>query len=51
VFFLADGTATATPELQLGSLRSVAHGFGRVLGVDEALGVLAAAWAQGSGGG
>jgi nicotinamidase-related amidase len=37
VFFLADGTATAAPELQLGSLRSIAHGFGRVLSVDELL--------------
>jgi nicotinamidase-related amidase len=51
VFFLADGTATAAPELQLGSLRSVAHGFGRVLGVEEALAVLDAAGVQGSGGG
>jgi len=42
VFFLADGTATAAPELQLGSLRSLAHGFGRVLGVEEALAVLGA---------
>ncbi len=37
VFLLGDGTAAADPELHLGSLRNIAYGFGRVLGVAEAL--------------
>jgi len=36
VFFLADGTAAADPELHLASLRNIAYGFGRVLSVAEA---------------
>jgi isochorismate hydrolase len=37
VFFLADGTATADEALHLSSLRNIAHGFGRVMGVAEAV--------------
>ncbi len=42
VFLLGDGTAAADPELHLGSLRNIAYGFGRVLGVAEALRAVAA---------
>jgi len=40
VFFLGDGTATAEHDLHIGSLRNIAFGFGRVLGCDEAIGIL-----------
>lgn len=37
VFFLGDGTAASDPELHLASCRNIAYGFGRVLGVEDAL--------------
>jgi nicotinamidase-related amidase len=40
VFFLGDGTATANQELHVSSLKNIAYGFGRVLGVSEALQIL-----------
>jgi len=40
VFFLGDGTATVNQELHASALRNISYGFGRVLGVSEALEVL-----------
>ncbi len=40
VFFLGDGTATVNEELHSSTLKNIAYGFGRVLGVHEALQVL-----------
>lgn len=40
VFFLGDGTAAVNQELHASSLKNIAYGFGRVLGVSEALQVL-----------
>jgi nicotinamidase-related amidase len=40
VFFLGDGTATANRELHDSSLKNISYGFGRVLGVSEALEIL-----------
>jgi len=40
VFFLGDGTATAHEELHASSLKNISYGFGRVLGVFEALQIL-----------
>ena len=40
VFFLGDGTAPANEELHTSSLKNISYGFGRVLGVSEALQVL-----------
>ena len=37
VFFLGDGTTTADDQMHLASLRNISYGFGRVLGVSEAL--------------
>ncbi len=37
VFFLGDGTATADDQMHLASLRNISYGFGRVMGVSEAL--------------
>ena len=40
VFFLGDGTATADAGLHLASLQNIAYGFGRVMGVSEAVEIL-----------
>ncbi len=37
VFFLGDGTATGDSVLHYASLRNIAFGFGRVLGVSDAI--------------
>ena len=42
IFFLGDGTATVDDDLQVGSLRNIAFGFGRVLGVADAMRILLA---------
>jgi len=48
VFFLGDGTAAPDPELHLATCRNIAYGFGRVLGVDEALARLGRSGANGA---
>jgi len=40
VFFLADATATVDAEMQRGSLRNIAYGFGRVMSAVEAIRVI-----------
>jgi isochorismate hydrolase len=42
VFFLADGTAAADEALHQASLKNIAYGFGRVMGVTEAMETLGA---------
>lgn len=42
VFFLADGTAAADEALHHASLKNIAYGFGRVMGVSEAMETLGA---------